>query len=407
MKKIVMLCLSFMVGFSAYAQNKFEKGYFIHNNGEKIECFINNESWNYIPSKFQYKKSESSEVESIKAILIKEFSIPDVFKYERQTVKIDKSSNNESLLSNNRKPNFIEENLLLKVIVEGKTKLYQYNQEGLTRFFYSNEIGEIVQLIYKKYRTEKDYIAYNQLYKIQLKKYFSCGTSNYKTVAYSKRSLKNYFIKYNTCKYSNQNLIDYTKKESKSYFDVSLLLGATSGNTYITDNSISDFTTLKGEISSNIVPRVGLQVEYFIPFGNYKWSIFASPIYQSFSDETNLSEGTIVITSKTYTTEYSSIEMPIGVRRHFYFNNNTSEIFLNLAYLVDIPINSKIISVSPKREMKINSTGTSISAGLGYKLQKKYSLELRYSSPRNILASFVSTDAKYESVSLIFGYTLF
>jgi hypothetical protein len=394
-----------LIGVNALAQNDFKKGYFIYNNGEKVECLINNESWSFIPSKFQYKKSESSQNESINTTLIKEFSIPNVFKYERHTVKIDKSSKNESNLSRDRKPNYIEESLVLKVIVEGKTKLYQYNEEGLSRFFYTNEIGEIIQLIYKKYRTEKGYITFNELYKIQLKKLFSCGKSNYKKVAYSKRSLKNYFTSYNKCKYPNQSLVDYSKKESKAYFDFSLLLGVTSGNTQITDNSLSAFTTLEGELSAKTVPRFGVQVEYFIPFGNYKWSVFASPIYQSFSDQKTLTLGTVVVTSRTYAIEYSSIEMPIGIRRHFYFNNNTSEVFLNLAYVVDIPLNSKISSLP--RVLEIESTGTSISAGLGYKLQKKYSLELRYSSPRNILSSFVSTDAKYESVSLIFGYTLF
>lgn len=402
-----MLCLFILAGINTYAQSSFEKGYIIYNNGEKIDCFIKNESWNYIPSKFQYKKLESSVSESINTTLIKEFSIPNVFKYERHTVKIDLSSNNESNLSESRKPTFTEKNLLLRVVVEGKTKLYQYNEEGLSRFFYINQINEIIQLIYKKYRTENGYVGINELYKMQLKKFFSCGKSNYRKADYSKRSLKNYFIKYNECKYANQNLVDYTQKESKAYFDVSLLLGVTSSNVNITDNSVNAFTTLQGEISSNVVPRFGLQIEYFIPFGNYKWSIFASPIYQSSSGDQVLSEGTLVLNSRRYETKYSSIEIPLGMRRHFYFQNN-SEIFFNLAYVIDIPLNSKILTTTaPLSELDIQSTGASLSAGIGYKLQKKYSLELRYSSPRNILSSFVSTDAKYESVSILFGYTLF
>ena len=45
--------------------------------------------------------------------------------------------------------------------------------------------------------------------------------------------------------------------------------------------------------------------------------------------------------------------------------------------------------------------------GAGYKLNNKYSLEIKYQTNRNILRENPYWTGKYQSTSVILGYTLF
>ena len=64
MKKIITLIILF-IGLNSIAQNKFEKGYFTTIDGNKTECLIKNEDWRQIPSQFQFKLTDKSEVKKI------------------------------------------------------------------------------------------------------------------------------------------------------------------------------------------------------------------------------------------------------------------------------------------------------------------------------------------------------
>jgi hypothetical protein len=44
--------------------------------------------------------------------------------------------------------------------------------------------------------------------------------------------------------------------------------------------------------------------------------------------------------------------------------------------------------------------------GFGYNYNNKYSLELRYSTNREILFDYPNLDSAYKNVSIIFGYTI-
>jgi hypothetical protein len=52
MKQKMMLCLSLWIGLCAYAQNKYQKGYFIKNDGSKVVVLIKNDDWASNPTSF-------------------------------------------------------------------------------------------------------------------------------------------------------------------------------------------------------------------------------------------------------------------------------------------------------------------------------------------------------------------
>lgn len=142
------------LNFTGYSQIHFEKGYYVNNNGERVDGFIKNIGWKNNPYNFAFKSSESAEDNNITIDSVKEFSIVGGVRYKRFDVYIDRSSNNVQSLSKVREPEFSEETLFLEVLLEGEASLYAYEEGNLKRYFYTTGTSPIEQLIYKKYRKE-------------------------------------------------------------------------------------------------------------------------------------------------------------------------------------------------------------------------------------------------------------
>jgi len=107
--------------------------------------------------------------------------------------------------------------------------------------------------------------------------------------------------------------------------------------------------------------------------------------------------------------EYTSVELPVGLRHYFFLNEN-SKLFINASYIADISFNS---SFSFKRKdgfdlspFEINSVAN-FTYGLGYKYNDKISLEIRHQNTRDLLTEKTSASSNYKSISIIFGYSLF
>lgn len=57
----IFLYLFLLVNLQVFSQINFEKGFFIKNSNEKIECLIKNNDWNKNPTDFEYKIFEKDE----------------------------------------------------------------------------------------------------------------------------------------------------------------------------------------------------------------------------------------------------------------------------------------------------------------------------------------------------------
>mgnify|MGYP001319545011 FL=1 len=124
------------ISFTTSAQITFEHGYYINNEGLKVDGLIKNLDWVYNPVQFDFKKSINAPINNIELQDIKEFGIDGGSKYIKKTVDIDKSSNDIVSLTSYRIPTFEKETVLLKVLIEGSASLYQYQEQNLIRFFY-------------------------------------------------------------------------------------------------------------------------------------------------------------------------------------------------------------------------------------------------------------------------------
>jgi hypothetical protein len=400
--KTTFQTLIFLISIFTYAQTKFEKGYFIDNSSQKIECFIKNEDWKNNPTSFKYKTSDQSDVLSGDIMTVKEFGVYDSFKYIKADVKIDKSTEVISQLSRYRDPKFVTNTVFLKNLVEGSANLYLYEEGNLRRYFFNMQGGQIEPLIYKKYSPNQSYIMENNHYKQQLFNSFDCESisqSNLNSLKYTKNSLVKMFVKYNTCKDANYS--DKHVKLEKNIWNVSIRPRVKNVSLEMENSVLSNTFNFDDEIGFGL----GVEVEYILPFNNNKWGIIAEPTFSHYkADGTYTSTGLSGATTNSIDVKYSTLEIPVGLR-HYFFLSDTSTIFANVSYVINLDLSSEI-TLQGGNTLDI-SNRSNAAIGLGYKHNNKYSIELRYQFEREILSDYVNWTTKYSSIGLVFGYTIF
>lgn len=387
MKKKINILLSLcFLSITTYSQITFEKGYFIDNNDKKTTCFIENKDWRNTPLEFNYKLSLEGEVKKATVNDISEFVIGnEVSKYKRFTVKFDPSSDKVQNLSNTRELQLIEKKVFLKALVQGKANLYTLYYDSREKFFYNLNNSEIKFLGYKLYLKGATQIGKNITYKQELLTNLKCpkfSIQKLKKLEYDKKKLVNLFKDYNDCQ--GVEFTTYYKKQERDFIKFNIRPGI----------NFSDLKTFLNTTDNNKLKkttfRIGVELEYILPFNKNKWAIIIEPTYQYFKSEPEI--------------DYTSIEVPFGFR-YYSFLNLDSKIFLNAAYVVDFSFNSKI-DYENRSELEIES-GPNFTYGVGYKYKDTYSIEIRYQTKRDILNQYLYWNSDYQTTSIIFGYTLF
>ncbi len=405
MKKILALVV-LLTSCTIYAQTKFEKGYFITTEGNKIECLIKNEDWYGIPSEIKYKLEENSKISTITEKSLSKVYLKGKLLLERHNVLIDRYSKNLKELTNSRITNYKEESLLLKVIVDGKARLLKYVDKGVQYFYYQFD-SEIKPLEYKLYKDSKGRLGKNLNYQKTLREELNCDkVEQQKSVKYTEIDLTEYFINYNECNNNTNEVYTYSRLAEGGKIN---LRGKVSfGQTNIT-NYPSQFST-----------QFGLELEYVLPFFNNTVSVFTEPTYQSYSYK-NMSQIIIgydvsvpvpstgeTVTTPIFGTEetninYSSIELPFGVRKYFLLNNS-SKIFLNVGFNFSNTLNKEFRIKIENNETNIPiESRISYLMGFGYEFKNKISAEIRY-VPNRFINSDNQDSTTYSNFSLKLGY---
>ena len=415
MKKQLLLLLTAIISFNGYSQISFEKGYYINNSEQKTDCLIKNLDWKNNPTNFEYKISENSESLNANIESVKEFGIYNNSKYVRKTVKIDKSVEDLENLSTERNPVFVEEQLFLKVLVEGNTNLYSYESRSLQRFFYNKDNSNIEQLVYKKYLipnngttdNPNNSIGENVLYKQQLWSNLKCPTIEMDKIDqlnYEKNSLINFFIEYNKC--NNLDFINYEGLVKKDLFNLTLRIHINNSSLSIQNSSDDDLDT---DFGNKLGFGFGVEAEYILPYNKNKWSISTEPTYQSFKSQKTIYLEYVTGGKRISKIEYSSIEVPLSLRHYFFLDKN-SKIFINASFILDLNLKSTLeFNRADNSNYKtfVIKPRSNFGFGAGYKFKDKYSLEMRYQTGREILGQYVFWKSNYNTISLIFGYSIF
>ena len=403
LKKTCLILFLSILSVHSYAQISYEKGYYIDNNNQKVDCFIKDMGWRNNPTEFKIKGSENGESSLKTMASVKEFGIHDVLKFVRRTVKMDRTSNDVNTLTLEKRAIFQEEELFLKVLVEGKSTLYTFVDSDVIRFFYSTQTSTIEQLIYKSYLTAEDKVGTNTRFKQQLWKDLKCDdikSNRIQKLEYRNKDLVKLFVDYNSC--SNQEYISYVKKKKGGQFNMNLRPRFNS--------SSMKFLNYYPNYSEADLPKeqsfgFGIEAEFILHFNKNKWSIIIEPTYQSYKAEQTVQLNNVVKTEIPLSVAYKSIELPIGVRHYFFLNQN-SKVFINASFIVDLYLNGSQIN-EYAIESEQNFAFFNMAFGVGYKYNDKYSIELRHQTPRTLYTENVYWNLEYQTFSAVLGYTLF
>ncbi len=114
----------------------------------------------------------------------------------------------------------------------------------------------------------------------------------------------------------------------------------------------------------------------------------------------------------TASVDYSTIEIPVGVR-HYVFLTNRSKLFFNVSMAFVFNLDPMIdfeneTGLGGIGDLALNGTEEYFSFGVGYKYDKRLGIELRYNTSRDALGDNPDWVSDYTNqLSFIIGYTIF
>jgi hypothetical protein len=408
MNKLLLTSLFTFMSLVAFAQAEFMPGYFIDNTGNKVDCFIKNTERINNPRQFEYKLSESSEVMLGTIGNVQEFEILNtIYRFQRHTVDMDQSEVTTKQLGYDRNPEFKQEEVFLRVLVEGKASLYSFSSPGiLQRFFYTADTVTVKPLVYKRFMVSESKIGENNAYRQQLWVSLRCAdikVEQLDKIGYNDKALAKLFVKYNEC--AGAAYTNYTERTPKGKFAFTVKAGANffSGEakpSIVIKNPF--FNDGKGtrhnynntyDLGNKVAPQIGVEAEYIFPFFRNKWSFLVDPSlqYNNYSYEvlaykaegTSLDPNAPGNETAKLKVVYSRFLLPAAIRHYFYLNNN-STLFLNAGAAMNLILNSveavsfENIEVAAESSEEKQNINFGLTATLGYRYKNKFSIEAQY-----------------------------
>lgn len=395
MKKQLFFLIALNLIFIAnlLAQEVYETGYFIDNEGKRSDVLINNLDWKNNPKEFSFKANPSSGSEKKEISQVAEFGIGSTFKFVRATVQLDQSSNLDSFLSSSRNPEFVTETLFLKVLVEGKATLFQYEAKNLIRFFYKLDGSDIKPLVYKRYQTPQG-IAENKLYINELNTQLNTSDFNeadLEKIRYQPKYLSDYFKTFNNASSSDQLVFEKSNNEKPFHF-------------YARAGAIfSSFSVEKVSPNQVLYPfenplgfHAGVQLEYVLPYRHKSWALLFEVNYQK-----TTSNG--IKNPETQNLDFKAMEFPFGVR-YYFLNRTWGRLYANSAFVITRNLDSSIQVDNFNIELTKNHRF--LNFGLGFSANR-FQIEYRRDVPRNLDYFYPNWKAMINNNYLLVGFRLF
>ncbi len=389
MRLSYLLVISFILfNLTCSAQITFKRGYFIDTRNNKTECFIKDSDWKNAPSSFSYKLDESGEILKMDTKDVTEFAAGET-KYIRAKIRYDQSPQELKKLNIFANPDWVEADVLLRVIVEGTATLYSYNTSELALFFFKVRTSPIEQLIYKSYvvTSAENQVAKNNAYLGQLNSRVRCGRQKAAREAqmpYQQRTLKKHFEEFNICSG------DVVKEKTKSERNVAIKITPGVDFTSVKATRFTGTGPYEFDFGKGSSIRLGTEFQFTLPFNHNKWAIVVEPTYHTFSSD------------KAGGLKYTSIETPIGVRHRFFLSRKSS-IFVNGAALLDFPLSH--VQKFRNGDYKMTGATFGFAGGAGYSYGR-FSLEGRYYPVRERTQAQVMT-YRYIKTTIILGVRIF
>lgn len=395
MRSFITTFLAIALSFTSFSQNLFVRGYYINNLGQKSEGLILHKRWNNYPFDFQFKADDNAETLLLGIDSVSEFGIDGNLRFVRKNVDIDLSGELYSDLDSNRDPVYTRKLLFLRLLVDGKHRLYDYQDSNVERFFIESDTLPVTQLIYKKFMADELLAGTNRDYQKQLWKYMNCPSVTMEELSglnYYRKELISVLMRFNKC--DSIESVNLAKPPPYDKFDLTIKAGA--------GFSIYNIVGL-GSYSYNVIcdprftPHFGIEAEYLLPFNRHKWGITAEAglfTYQSEGENRSFKAKV----------NYSSLELPVGFRYHIYPGTHT-DLFFSAFYIFNHPLRLDVdYNVNILMQMKSkNNPG----AGIGFRYNKKLTAEFRMMQTRYMPGDGLLWYSNFRAFWFLIGYTLF
>ena len=164
------------------------------------------------------------------------------------------------------------------------------------------------------------------------------------------------------------------------------------------DVSISSKILFPAEYS----PGFGAEIEYILPYNNYKWSFFAeSNLYTYY---TSNSENSFNSQTSGSEIDYKTIEFPLGVNLYMNLNGN-NRLFIRGAYVLNSIFDQSYVTFKSNYPYKL-SMAPRMYLGAGYNY-RRMGLELRFYSKHNITQNLYKRNSQLSQISFRLSYVLF
>ncbi|MFK8103256.1 MAG: hypothetical protein AB8G15_12050 [Saprospiraceae bacterium] len=412
---LLLLLLTFYIT-NSFAQQNFEKGYYLDNEGNRIEGLIKQENWVNNPSQFYFTIADTIPATTIKITDAQEFGIVNQLKYQRFTLAADVKIKNQANLDFKKSLDPKVQTLFLRVILVGEATLFIYEKDAAEYFFYSLKEAIPEQLVYKRYAPTVDQIKTNNQYRQQIWNNLTCtawSPVKLTKLKYKQSDLVKIFTQYNQ-RCGNGGIFTYVKKPRKA-FRLSLRPRWNSGFLSIERQKQSEVIVDRIKQSSKPAVQLGLELEYVLSINQERWSIFIEPTYVSYEGTLTgkvifpvdfLGRTYFIIRDGKYISTYRVLELPIGFRYHLPIKDKF-KLFVNAAYAFEIPFEQKVVSELKggigSADLELNSEHITYFGG-GINYNHKFSLEFRYGLKRELVNKRGTWKTYFNSFSIIAGY---
>ena len=374
----------------ASAQAIFEPGSYLTSDGVEREGFILNKDWSSNPTEIRFRENPGATEELVVLEELRGFEIRGTSKYRRELLPVAPHATRNAQLARRQNPEYPEQDILLRILVEGAATLYEHKKGAGTNFYYSVGDGPVRRLLYNDYLDSTNARRTNMSYRRQLARDVSCEGASSDLPRYRRDELVAYFRDYGEC--TGEEVVDYVALRGGVEFRARIRPGAV-----ISQFSIERVNQFEVDFGTSVGLRLGVDVEMVLPLRGGQYALFLEPTYISRSGTGEFGTRD----TRVVDFEYRAIELPLGVR--YYRRAGRGRVFADVAAATTV--NFPTVFDFPNLVL-LEAPATSFSAGLavGYEYQERWSASARVQTGRNVLNGYSSWRANYPSATIMLGY---
>ena len=227
MLKSVFVILLTTCFLQLVAQNNYQPGFVVENNGDTVKGSIDYKRWDRSPTKIAFKSVTQSKVYA--PLDIKSFQVANE-NYVSAIVDVDRSPHKIAEVDNSPNPIFEKDTVFLQSLIHGEKSLLHLKDESSKNHFYIVDNGSFVPLVYKQYTIEtkksSKALAENKAYKGVLALYLrnvpdiqqKLENTRYNSGSLTK--LFEYYYEHST------TTMEYSNKRPEGRFELGIASGA-------------------------------------------------------------------------------------------------------------------------------------------------------------------------------------